>query len=87
MRSKDGRLEKATACIKEGRGNLETCRLTGMNKNTAAKLRKVLELENGGPFLCGCGRPAVHQGSCRWRIEHLLKENRKLELELEDMTK
>lgn len=87
MRSKGGRLEQATAYIKEGRGNRETCRLTGMSKNTAAKLRKILELENGGPFFCGCGRPAVHQGSCLWVIERRLRENRKLELEVEDMTK
>jgi hypothetical protein len=70
MRSKGGCLEKATVCIKEGRGNRETCRLTGMSKNTAAKLRGILEKQNGGSFLCHCGRPATHQGWCSYRIEH-----------------
>jgi hypothetical protein len=68
MRSKGGRLEKATAFIKEGKGNRETCRLTGMSSNTAAKLRKVLEEQNGKPFLCHCGQPATHQGWCSYRI-------------------
>lgn len=72
MRSKGGRLEKATASIKEGRGNRETCRLTGTSKNTVAKLRLILEEQNGGPFLCSCGRPAIHQGMCEQRNIRLL---------------
>jgi hypothetical protein len=68
MRSKSGRLAHATVCIKNGKGNRETCRLTGMSMNTAAKLRRVLEEENGGAFLCSCGRPAVHKGMCAFRI-------------------
>ena len=68
MRSKGGRLEKATGLMKEGCGNQETCRLTGMSKNTAAKLRRVLEVQNGGPFLCGCGKSATHPGWCSYRF-------------------
>lgn len=68
MRSKGGRLEKATALMKEGKGNREVSRLTGMSKTTAAKLRKVLETENGGPFLCPCGKPATHPGWCSYRF-------------------
>lgn len=73
MYSKGGRLEWATTCIKEGRGNRETCRLTGMSTTTAAKLRKVLEAENGAPFLCECGQPAVHRGSCPERTKRSLQ--------------
>jgi len=68
MRSKAGRLGHATVCIKNGKGNRETNRLTGMSKNTVAKLRRILEEQNGGPFLCSCGRPAVHKGMCSYRI-------------------
>lgn len=68
MYSKGGRLEKATALMKEGKGNREICRLTGMSKNTAAKLRKVIEAENGGPFLCSCGKQATHNGWCSHRF-------------------
>ena len=67
MRSKAGRLGHATVCIKNGKGNRETHRLTGMHTHTVAKLRKVLEEQNGGPFLCACGRPAVHKGRCDGR--------------------
>lgn len=67
MRSKAGRLGHATICIKNGKGNRETHRLTGMHTHTVAKLRKVLEEENGGPFLCSCGRPVVHKGMCSYR--------------------
>ena len=58
------RLEQATVCLKEGMGNRETSRLTGTCKKTVAKLRLILEKENGGPFLCMCGLPAVHRGMC-----------------------
>lgn len=68
MRSKSGRLEKATVLMKEGKTNQEVCRQTGMSKSTAAKLRGVLEEKNGGPFLCACGKPATHQGWCSYRI-------------------
>ena len=68
MRSKAGRLGHATVCIKEGKGNRETCRLTSMSKNTVAKLRGILEKQNGGPFLCSCGRPAIHKGPCSCKL-------------------
>ena len=68
MRSKGGRLEKATVLMKEGKGNREISRLTGMNKTTAAKLRRVLEGQGGGPFFCACGKPATHQGWCPYRF-------------------
>ena len=68
MRSKGGRLEKATALIKEGKSNREICRLTGMSTNTVAKLRKILEAENGGPFLCVCGKLVTHKGWCPYRF-------------------
>jgi len=64
MNSKGGRLEQATVCLKEGMGNQKTHELTGMDLRTVAKLRRILEEENGGPFLCMCGRPAVHRGVC-----------------------
>jgi len=64
MYSKGGRIEQATVCIKEGKGNQETFNLTGMSHKTVAKLRRILEEENGAPFLCMCGRPASHQGVC-----------------------
>ena len=67
MRSKGGRLEKATALMKKSKGNREICRLTGMSKNTVAKLRRVMEEQKGGPFLCGCGRVATHQGVCSYK--------------------
>jgi len=67
MRSKGGRLEKATALMKESKGNGEICRMTGMNKATVAKLRRILEVQNGGPFLCGCGRVVTHQGACSYK--------------------
>ena len=54
--------------MKEGKGNLEISRLTGMSKTTAAKLRQVLEGQNGGPFLCACGKPATHSGRCSYRF-------------------
>ena len=73
MRSKGGRFEQATVCIKEGRGNRETCRLAGMSKNTVAKLRAVLEQQNDGPFLCVCGKPATHQGWCSYRFAESLE--------------
>jgi hypothetical protein len=68
MRSKGGRLEKATAFMKEGKANREIWRLTGMSKNTTAKLREILEKQNGGPFLCSCGRPATHREGCSDRV-------------------
>ena len=67
MFSKGGRLEKATVLLKEGLGNRETHRMTGMALNTVAKLRKALESRNGSPFLCPCGKLAVHQGMCCYR--------------------
>jgi hypothetical protein len=72
MVSKGGRLEKATAFIKEGKPNGEILRLTGMSKNTSAKLRRFLEKQNGGPFFCSCGRPATHKGMCPERINRNL---------------
>lgn len=77
MRSKDGCLEAATTLMKEGKGNLEICRLTGMSKTTAAKLRGGLEKQNGGPFLCECGKPATHPGWCSYRFA---KSQRRQEL-------
>ena len=69
MRSKGGRLEAATELLKEGRSVRDIYKATGMSKGTVAKLRKVLEEQNGGPFLCGCGEPAIHQGNCSYRRE------------------
>ena len=55
--------------LKEGRSVQDIYKATGMSKGTVAKLRKVLEEQNGGPFLCGCGEPAIHQGNCSYRRE------------------
>jgi uncharacterized protein YerC len=68
MLSKGGeRFEQAAVFMKEGKGNREVSRLMGMSTTTTAKLRRILEKQNGVPFLCLCGRPAVHQGRCIYR--------------------
>lgn len=82
MRSKGGRLEKATALMKEGLGNREIHRMTGMSKTTAAKLRRILEEQGGGPFLCECGKPATHCGWCSYRIMKSPKRQRYLGLKV-----
>jgi hypothetical protein len=76
MRSKDGRLEQATTLMKEGKANREIYRLTGMSITTGAKLRRILEEQNGGPFLCPCGKPATHQTWCSYRFSNSLKRQK-----------
>ncbi len=69
MYPKGGRIKKAIQLMNQGRGNLEICRMSSTSKSPVAKLRRVLETQNGKPFLCPCGKPATHPGWCQVRIQ------------------
>jgi hypothetical protein len=54
--------------FEEGLCNRAVQRATGMHVDTVAKWRKRLEREQGGVYLCKCGRRATHRGWCAHRL-------------------
>ncbi len=67
MYSKGGNLEIAKRMVLEGNCNRDVRRATGMHMQTVAKLRRIIESEQGSPIMCACGSPATHRGWCSVR--------------------
>jgi hypothetical protein len=60
----------ASRYIISGYGNRESARFSGASRGLVKRLRKALEVQinEGAPFVCPCGRAATHRGTCTVRF-------------------